>query len=432
MPRKARELGPLAVKRLVHPGGKGNVTFAVGGVDGLLLQITPTGARSWILRTMVGDRRRKIGLGSYPAISLAHARERAREARSKVEEGIDPVAAKRAARAALAAEQARSLRFAEAVRKYAEIKGQELRTEKYRKQWLSSLERLANPALGEMPVAEITRQDVLRVLQPIWSDRTFTASKLRGRIEAVLAWAEVAGHREGDNPARWEGNLDQLLPAPGKVTKASHYPALAVHDAPRWITDLRSREGMATRALEFVALTAARSGEVRGATWCEVDLEAAIWSIPATRMKMGRTHRVPLTSEAVALLRSLPRLMGTDHVFTAPRGGMLSDMALSACMRRIHDASVKAGGTGFPDPVSGRPAVVHGLRSTFRQWTAERGYPRDMAEIALAHFIGSDAERAYQRSDMVERRRAMMTDWTSFLFGSTASDENVVRMHEAP
>ncbi|MBL3569398.1 site-specific integrase [Rhodovulum sp. BSW8] len=425
MPRKAKELSALDVKRLEHPGRGRNAVFAVGGVSGLMMQVAPTGAKSWILRATVGAKRRDIGLGGYPDVTLAQARERAREARDMIRQGIDPVEQRKAARAALAAQQRRGLTFAKAVEKYCAAKLGELRNEKHKAQWRSTLDAYAVPALGPMLVDEITVSDVQRALEPIWTSKTETASRLRGRIEAVLAWATVAGHRTGDNPARWKGNLDAILPKPGKVAKVAHHPALALADAPDWFADLRGRDGMATRALELMALTAARSGEVRGATWEEFDLTAGLWTIPAERMKAGREHRVPLTAEAVVLLKALPRMAGSSYAFPAARGGMLSDMALSACMRRINEA--REG--GYLDPRSGRPAVPHGLRSTFRDWTAERGYPRDMAEIALAHTVGSDVERAYRRSDMLDRRRQMMAAWGAFLRGEAGA--KVVKMEAA-
>ncbi|KZY47987.1 integrase [Roseovarius sp. HI0049] len=422
MPKIADELSALEIKKLKHPGGRWNVVINVGGVTGLQMQITPAGAKSWLLRVTVGGKRRKIGLGSYPTVPLAAARERAREALDMIERGVDPVEQRRAARAALAAQQARSLTFAEAMEKFAPKKMAEFRSEKQRRLWRNSLELHALPVLGNIPVDQITRADVLRVLEPIWTDKTETATKLRGRIEGVMTWAEVAGHCEGPNPARWQANLDQFLPQPSKIRTEQHYPALALADAPRWWEDLRAREGMATRALEFVALTAARSGEVRGATWSEIDLDAGLWTVPSGRMKMNRPHRVPLSAEAVALLRDLPRMEDSDLVFWAARGGMLSDMSLSATMKRMQAAEEKAGRAGYLDTLSGRPATVHGLRSTFRQWSAERGFDRDMAEMQLAHAVGSDVERAYQRSDMLERRRAMMASWAGFLAGEEAGE----------
>ena len=402
MPKKAKELSAAEVRRLAHPGRGGNHNFAVGGVDGLNLQVTPSGARSWILRATIGSKRRQIGLGPFPDVTLAQARDRARAVKDQIWQGIDPLAEKR------------RVTFAQAMEKTLDARTAEFRNEKHKKQWRATLDKYAIPVLGDMPVADIDVNDVLRVLEPIWTDKTETASRLRGRIEAVIAWATVSGHRTGDNPARWRGNLDAVLAKPGKVAKVKHYPAVSLADAADWFADVRSRDGTATRALEFLALTAARSGEVRGATWEEIDLDAGLWIVPAERMKAGREHRVPLTAEAVALLRALPRMQGSPYVFPAARGGQLSDMALSACMRRINEA--RAG--GYRDARSGRPAVPHGLRSTFRDWATERtAYERDLAETALAHNVGSAVERAYRRSDMIEKRRAMMADWAAFLRG---------------
>lgn len=270
-------------------------------------------------------------------------------------------------------------------------------------------------------------QDILRVLEPIWRDKTETTSRLRGRLENVLSWATVAGHREGENPARWKGNLSELLAKPTKVAKLDNQPALAVVEASGWWADLIHRKGMAAQALRFLVLTAARSGEVRGMTWDEVNLDAststaerrAVWTIPGARMKNQRPHRVPLPAEALKILEGLPRLNGSPYVFFAAKAGMLSDMSISAVMRRMQEAKVQAGEVGYLDAASKRPAVPHGLRSTFRQWTAEQGYPRDMAELALAHWIGSEVERAYQRADMLDRRREMMDAWASFLNGKS-------------
>lgn len=415
MPKMAAELSAIEIKRLKHSGSQGNILTAVGGVPGLYIQLLPSGGKTWILRIKVGDRRRDLGLGGYPEITLAVARDLAREARSKIRQGIDPIEERKAARSALIAARQRGLSFSNAVEKYLEAKLAEFRNEKHRKQWRSTLDNYAVPILGETLVQDVTMQDVLRVLEPIWTTKTETATRLRGRIEAILTWATVAGHRTGDNPARWGGNLKELLPKPSKVAKADNQPALALADAPAWFKALRDREGMGARALEFLTLTAARSGEVRGATWDEIDLEAALWVIPAARMKMDREHRVPLPAGAIALLKTLPRMAGSSYVFPAARGGQLSDMTLSATMRRMHEAEVEAGRKGWLDSRSGRPAVPHGMRSTFRDWAAETGQPRDMAEIALAHRVGSDVERAYRRSDMVERRRGMMADWAQFL-----------------
>jgi len=408
--------------------------------NGLFLRVGNNGAKQWVQRITIRGKRTELGLGSPPAVSLAVARSLALENRGKAMLGADPLAEKRAAKSA-------PLTFAQCVTEYTNAKLSEFRSEKHRRQWLSAIERLALPVLGQMPVQQIGNRDVLRMLEPHWRERTVTAKKLRGQVEAVLTWATVAGHREGDNPAAWRGNLKELLPSPGKVAKAQNHAAVALADLPSWWADLAQRDGMAARALQFLTLTTARSGEIRGMKWSEIDFGhrdttdrtsiansghfGAVWTVPASRMKNGREHRVPLTAEAVALLESLPKLPGSPYVFFAPRGGMLSDMSISAVMRRMQEVELKAGRAGYLDSRSKRPAVPHGQRSAFRQWAAERGYPRDMAEIALAHFIGSEVERAYQRSDMLERRREMMADWGSFLKGEAKRQGNVVMLSAA-
>lgn len=405
--------------------------------QGLFLRVQPNGARQWVQRITIRGKRCELGLGSPPAIPLALARKLALENRGKAMMGGDPVQERRDARAGLT--------FEAAVERYLAAKLDEFRNEKHKAQWRSTLDTYARPVLGPKLVAEIGLQDVLRVLEPIWQSKTETASRLRGRIEAVLSWATVAGHRAGDNPARWKGNLSEVLAKPSKVAKADNQPALALGDVPRWWAELAQRDGMAARALEFLTLTASRSGEVRGMMWDEIDFGGrdktdktnetrvstlATWSIPASRMKAGRAHRVPLTLEALAILESVPRTE-SPYIFHAQRGGMLSDMALSAVMRRLQEAEVKAGRPGFLDPVSKRPAVPHGLRSTFRQWAAEQGFPRDMAELALAHRVGDETERAYQRSDMLERRRDMMGAWGAFLRGEAGTAARVTKLRAA-
>ena len=431
MPKVAKELTALDVKRLIHPGGKRNHLFSVGGVPGLHLQITPGDGRSWVLRAKVGTLRRDIGLGGFPGVTLSQARDKAREARDKIERGIDPVEERKATKAALVAAQRRGLTFADAVDKALAAKLDAFKNAKHRQQWENTLATYASPDLGKMLVQDISTQDVLRVLHPLWIDKTETASRLRGRIEAVLSWATVAGHRTGDNPARWAGNLKELLPPPSKVATEGNHPALALDDAADWFSALQTREGFGARALEFLTLTAARSQEVRGACWDEIDMDKALWIIPGARMKMGKEHRVPLPTRAVALLKALPRLDGNPLVFPAARGGQLSDMTLSATMKRMHEAEVAKGGAGFIDRTSKRPAVPHGLRSTFRDWVAERtNYPGDMAEVALAHKISNAVEASYRRGDMIEKRRRMMTDWADFM-GGMVKRGKVVRIGAA-
>jgi integrase len=414
MPVRAKELKPAEIARLQPRYTDKPTAYPVGGVAGLHVQITPEGAMSWFLRVTIGNKRRRIGLGAYPEVKLGKARDRAREAKDKIAAGIDPIEERKATREALKAAQGR-LTFGQAVEDYLAAKLAEFRNEKHKKQWRATLDSYATPMIGAKPCAELSVQDILAVLQPIWTEKNETASRLRGRIENVLSWATVNGHRAGDNPARWKGNLSEILPKPSKVAKGDNQPALQLTDAARWFKELRQRDGVATRALEFVTLTAARSGEVRGMTWDEVDLAAKVWTIPAARMKMNKEHTVPLTPAMVALLEGLERRKDNPLVFPALRGGELSDMALSACMRRLHEAKHKRDCKGYVDRQSGRPAVPHGLRSTFRDWAAESGQDHIQAELALAHHVGDGTARAYRRSDMLEGRRVMMQAWGAFL-----------------
>ena len=398
MVRRAVELGALAVGRLREPG-----MHAVGGVSGLCLQIAPNGTRSWILRAMVGGKRREMGLGPFPEVGLAAARDKARSARSKIEEGQDPILERQRAASALRAAQAKSMTFEAAARELIDTRSDEWRNAKHRAQWTASLEAYAYPAIGKMLVGDIGQAQVLAVLRPIWKDKTETANRVRGRIEQVLDWARVQGLREGENPARWRGHLDKLLAAPTKIARVSHHPALAIDAMPGFITTLRNRKGMAARALELLVLTAARSGEIRGATWGEIDMAAAVWTVPAERMKAHKEHRVPLSPQALALLREIPRIEGNELVFPAPRGGVLSDMTLTAVMRRME-----------------LEAVPHGMRSTFRDWAAERtNFPREVAEMALAHTIGNAVEAAYRRGDLFAKRAEMMAAWAGFCEGAS-------------
>jgi len=393
MPRKARELTAVEVRRL--PEG----LHAVGGVDGLLMRVKPTGARSWVLRVVVGAKRRDIGLGGFPDVPLLAARDRAREAREQIRAGTDPVATRKAARAALVAAQATGVTFAKAARECHGARSKEFRNAKHAAQWLTTVETYANPVIGNLPIDQVELSHVVTILEPIWQTKTETASRLRQRMEAVLAWATVRGYRIGENPARWKGHLDAVLPKPGKVTKVEHHRALPVRAMHDFMTALRKREGVAAKCLEFVILTAVRSGEARGATWAEFDLEARVWTVPASRMKAKKDHRVPLSDDAVALLEALPRMEGSPYVFTASRGGKLSDMALTAVLRRMEV-----------------DAVPHGFRSTFRDWCAEfTNYPHEVAEMALAHTISSAVERAYRRGDLFDKRRQLMADWSAFL-----------------
>jgi integrase len=359
MPKKAKELKPIEVARLTASG-----FHAVGGVAGLHLRVSDSGARSWIARLLVGRKRRDIGLGGYPDVPLSQARERTREAREKIRNGIDPVEARRAALTSLRG----TLTFDQAAERLISAKSPEWKNAKHAAQWVATLKTYASPTVGNMPVDQIELSHVVDILTPIWREKTETATRLRSRIEAVLSWATASGYRSGENPARWRGNLDAgILPRAGKIRKVVHHAAVPIDDVPGFMAQLRQREGVAARALEFLILTATRSGEVRGAQWSEIDLEAATWTIPAERMKAGKAHSVPLTAPALAILREIPRVAGSDIVFWGASGGPLSDMTLSAIMRRMKV-----------------DAVPHGFRSSFRDWASERtNYPLQVSEMVL-------------------------------------------------
>ena len=323
MARKAKELSALEIGRLTTPGH-----HAVGGVAGLYLYVTHSGARSWVLRVIVGNRRRHMGLGGFPDVTLSQAREKARKARDEIRNGVDPIAQRTATASALRAQQATEKTFKQATEAYLKAHGDTWRNAKHRAQWESTLTTYAYPFMGNLLVRDVAQEHVLNALEPIWKSKNETATRLRGRIESVLDWATVRKYRSGENPARWKGHLDKLLPAPGKVQKVVHHPALSIDEIGTFMVELRKREGTAARALEFAILTAARSGEVRGALWSEIDLKAAVWVIPAERMKARREHRVPLSTSAMGILNAQSKRDGVNLVFPAPRGGILSDMTL--------------------------------------------------------------------------------------------------------
>ena len=407
MPKRAPEMSALAVRRLDSEG-----VHAVGGVAGLLLRIQSNGSRSWVLRTTIAGRRRDMGLGSFPEVSLSRAREKAAALKDQIREGLDPIAERRSAQSALRAAAAKSVTFDEVARRYMLAKGDEFSNDKHRRQWSTTLQTYASPILGALPVDRIELAHVVQALDGIWRSKTETATRVRGRIEKVLDFAIVSGFREPPNPAMWKGNLDAVLPAPGKLKTVKHHKALPYTQMPEFMAALRSREAMTARALELLILTAARSGEVRGATWDEIDLDGAVWRIPGERMKAGRPHAVPLSADAVRLLKGLPGRDGL--VFPAQRTTMLTDMAISALLKRM-----------------GWEATPHGMRSTFRDWIAERtSYPWEVAEQALAHTIPSATERAYRRGDLFAKRARLMEEWAAYCSnGEPAGD--VVGIREA-
>lgn len=355
--------------------------------DGLMLVVKGTGARSWVLRCQAFGRRRDIGLGSWPEVTLAVARQKALDTRRLMRDGGDPVAARRRAKASL---------FRDVAVAAIAAKRDGWRNAKHAAQWTATLSTYAFPKLGSIDVRAIGVEEVLSALKPIWSEKPETASRLRQRIEAVLDYASAKGLRTGHNPARWRGHLDHLLPKPSKVKAVEHHAALDWRLIGSFMADLMQRDGTAARALAFAILTAARSGEIRGMRWSELDMEAAVWTVPASRMKGGREHRVPLSGRAVALLGAPGK---PEHlVFEGDRPGRpLSDMSLTAVLRRMK-----------------RAETVHGFRSTFRDWAGEASnFPREVIEAALAHRLKDKAEAAYARGDLFTKRRSLMNEWAA-------------------
>lgn len=351
---------------------------------------------------MLNGRSRDVGLGAagQGGMSLADARDEAAALRLKVKAGIDPLEERdREAAQALAAAQSAKVAgttFKDVATAYIAANEDSWRNPKHRQQWRNTLNTYVYPVVGDLPVAEVETSHVLKILEPIWKEKAETASRIRGRIETVLDSAKARGYRQGENPARWRGHLAQILPARTRLSRG-HHKALAYEQIPAFVRTLQKRQAVAAQALEFTILTAARSGEVIGGSWKEVDLQKAIWTIPADRMKAGKEHRVPLSPRAVEILKSLQPL-GSDFLFPGTKGGKLSGMAMSMLMRRMKV-----------------DATVHGFRSSFRDWAAEcTGYAHEVAEMALAHTIGNKVERAYRRGDLFEKRRRLMDEWAAY------------------
>lgn len=382
---------------------------------GLYLRVTDAGTRSWIFRYRIDGRTtpRDMGLGRWPDVSLADAREKARELRLVKRDGIDPIDVAKAAKAARAAERAKTVTFEQAAARYVDAHAAGWRSAKHAAQWDSTLKLYAFPKFGKLPVQAIDTAMVINVVEPIWKTKTETASRLRGRIEAVLDWATARGLRTGDNPARWRGLLENLLPAKPRVKRVQHHAALPYAEVPAFLAELRQQPGEAARALEFTILTAARTGETIGATWDEIDLRGAVWTVPADRIKAGKEHRVPLPPRAVEILRQTPEKARKGYLFSGRAPGKpLSNMALLALLQRM-----------------GRDVTTHGFRSSFRTWCAEQtAYPREMAEAALAHAIPNAVEASYRRTDFFDRRRQMMQAWQKFIETPKARGGKVIQI----
>jgi integrase len=418
----AKERGPA----VLHDGG------------GLYLRVTANGAKSWVFRYQLGGKRRDMGLGSFPEVSLADARSKATEYRKQRQQGIDPLQAKEAERQARQLTAAKGRTFRQVAAEYIASNEAGWRNAKHREQWQNTLSTYVAPIIGDLPVPAIDANLVVQVLEqpivtkdadgqdkhaPFWRARPETASRVRGRIEAVLDAATVRGYRQGPNPAQWKGNLAHILPARSKIHKVEHHAALPYDELPAFMTELRGRGGIAARALEFAILTAARTGEVLGATWGEIDTDAKVWAIPSKRTKVGREHRVPLPEAAVSVLDAARRLAPMRDgmpdpvapVFPGRRRALpMSGMVMLMLLRRIGRGDL----------------TTHGFRSTFSDWAAERtAYPREVVEMALGHAIGNKVEAAYRRGDLFEKRRQLMDSWAKFCSTPADTTGQVVPLH---
>jgi integrase len=417
MPKIVKPLTDQQVRRITKVGW-----HAVGGVAGLLLQVREPkndGAqmpRSWILRIKVGEQRQPIGLGSYPQVSLATAREQASKLAIEAKQGVNLKAKKRAQRSSLIVAAAKNKTFRECAEAYMDAHSSDYTNDKHRKQWPATLLTYAYPILGNMLVSDIAMRDIRNVLEQetivekgekgkLWYVKTETAKRLLGRIKTVLDYATVNEYRSGTNPAQWTGFLSTQLPSPKNLQKKAHHSAVPYQKMSDFIFKLRKNSSVSAKALEFLILTAVRSGSVRQAEWSEIDLDKALWIIPASHTKARQEHRVPLQLQAIQLLKSLTRSAGSNLVFPSQKDTALSDMAFSQLMRGMRERGELT-----------INAVPHGFRSTFRDWAAEQtSYPDEIRKAASGHTIGDAVKQAYQRTDLLEKRRNMMNEWSNFL-----------------
>jgi integrase len=394
MPRAIGRLTALKVEKARKPG-----MYADGG--GLYLRVTSEGTKNWVLRFMIDRRPRWMGLGPLALYGLQEARAKALDARRKRHEGIDPIEARRAERAQQRLDAAKAITFKQCAEAYINARRAGWRNSKHAGQWGATLSTYAYPHIGALPVQAIDIALVLKVLEPIWTTRPETAGRVRGRLESILDFAKVCGYRDGENPARWRGHLDKVLAARSKVRKVEHHAALPYIELPGFLVSLREQEGIAARALEFAILTAARTGEVIGACWNEVDLLDKVWTVPAARMKAHREHRVPLSARALAILDEMQAARhGDAFVFPGGKPGRpLSNMAFLMLLRRMGRGDLTA----------------HGFRATFKTWASERtSFQNEIVEASLAHVIGGKVEQAYRRGDLFDKRRRLMQQWAAF------------------
>jgi integrase len=401
----ARQIGKLNHLALSRASKRGYLSD--GG--GLYLQISASGARSWVFRYRDAGRLRELGLGAAHTFTLAEARKRATEQRKLRADGVDPIEHRHAQRSKAKLDAAKAMTFRQCAEAYIDAHRKSWKNDKHAAQWPASLSAYAYPVVGDLPVQSIDVALVTKALEPIWRDKTETASRLRGRIETVLDWAKARGYRDGDNPARWRGHLDKLLPARAKVQRVEHHAALPYTKIGSFMAQLREQDGMSALALQFLIQTATRTSEVLNATWAEVDLDAGVWTIPEGRMKAGREHRVPVSKSALALLRELHKHHVGDFIFSSAKPARpLSNMAMLKLLDRMGHADL----------------TVHGFRSTFRDWAAERtNFPREVAEHALAHSLPDKVEAAYRRGDLFDKRRNLMDAWARFCATTTAGGD---------
>lgn len=410
MGRHVHKLTAVKVAAAKKPG-----YIADGG--NLYLRVASGGSKSWMFRFTMAGRTRDAGLGSYPTISLSKAREEAEKYRRLVAGGADPIEVHWSERQAALIASAKAVTFEECARTFVASHEAGWRNGKHRAQWSSTLKTYVYPLAGSLPVQSIDTTIIISVLQPIWTSKPETAGRVRGRIEAVLNWAKVRGYRDGENPARWRGHLDQLLPAKSKVLRVVHHAALPYANVSAFVGGLREQITVATRALEFLILTATRTSETLNATWDEVNLEEQLWEIPAERMKSNRAHRIPLCRRTIQILNEMAGLRQSEFVFPGAKPGRpLSNMALAMWLRRM----------GYHD------ITVHGFRSTFRDWVAERtAFAGEVAEMALAHAVPDAVERAYRRSDLLDQRRKLMEAWAAFCGDSLSQDASTRKSQRA-
>src|ERR1051325_7986284 len=398
MAKRAAGLTARQVETRKRPG-----LFADGG--GLYLQVAPTGAKTWIFRFQLGGRRRDMGLGSVQVYTLAEAREKAAAARRMVAEGSDPIEVRRAERSTKAIETAKVISFRECAERYIEAHRAGWRNAKHAATWPASKSADVYPVFGALPVQSIDVALVMKAVEPIWTVKPETAGRIRGRIESVLDWATARGYRQGENPARWRGHLENLLPNRSKVRRVEHYAALPYSEIGSFMAELRQRQdAVAARALEFAILTAGRTGEVLGARWDEINTAERLWNVPPQRVKAGKEHRVPLSDSALAIIEKMAAIRQGDFVFPGGKVGRPpSNMAMAMLLRRMQRDDL----------------TVHGFRSSFKDWAAERtNFPAEVSEMALAHTVPDKVEAAYRRGDLFNKRRQIMDAWAIFCDGS--------------